>query len=279
MSPNDRALKWSSLGQIALNFLVVGILILVVMNDWRQSDSEKMAKTQAARMAETSALAERAEQRIAALEKIVAEAKADRDALRATAQKAQTEAGATKLSLAATSGVLDAANKKLADIAANVEGLRADEQRLEKDQSLFASASAVTRAELAGLKSTVAWRDLAGARRESLVAALSRGAPSAINLLHVANDSEAQYYAIQIGAAFRAAGWRVNHVSAGYSGVLITDLVLNRASDQATQDVIAAFQASGIALETADLPEPSQTMGGDREGIPVTLVVGSHEMH
>ena len=248
MSQDKRAPDWRSIGQTALNFLLVGTLILAVMNDWRQSVSEKRASDQAARLMEMSALLGKADLRAAALEKAVADAKTDIETSRAAAEKTQS---ATQSVLEGNTAALAAANQKL---------------------------TAATDA-IAKLRTDVVWRELPEPKRSNLIAALSRSAPSAINLMYMAHDSESLYYARRIGSAFQAAGWRLNYVSASFSGGFVTGLVLSKADNPATYAVAAAFQSNGFEVPTFEVPEPTETIGGDRAGIPVTLVIGAHALH
>ena len=320
MAEDNRALNWPAIGQVALNLIIIGLLVVVFLNDRRLSASEQQAQDLGARVAETAAAAAKAEPRIASLEKAAADAKSDRDGLREAAaklgksveagaaalagaqqkiaglesaetqaqsdrealrqagDKAAAAAAATKSALDETVAGLTDAKQKLAEVADGLATLKPAEAALEQDQRNLASAIEATTASVAKLRADVSWRELAAGTRTNLEAAPSKAGPNAINMMYIANDSESHAFANQVGAAFKAAGWRVNYVAASFPGLLITGMVLNKADNQPTSDAAAAFQASGLDVLATEVPDPTESVGGDREGIPVTLVIGAHAL-
>jgi hypothetical protein len=205
--------------------------------------------------------------------------KSERDQARRDSQSIATSIAAMKTTLDQTSATLAAAGRDASAQATRLDSLQSQQDLLRQDgQKLAASLDAAT-AATAALRSSFAWRALSADAKSRLSAALGKAGANGVNLMYMLNDSESHHFAAELGAAFKAAGWQVNYVAASYAGWLLTGLLLNKAGNQATDDVASALKASGLEPLSADLPQPNQSEGGAEEGNPVTLVVGAHALY
>ena len=103
------------------------------------------------------------------------------------------------------------------------------------------------------LKAQLAWRMLPQNLENSLKNTLSKHVGK-INIQHVANDTEAQYFAIQLANIFGSAGWEVGLSSVSMSGVAIFGIWVPDTNSPSTQTVRNALIAIGIGFSTQALP-------------------------
>jgi hypothetical protein len=243
-----------------------------------RKDAAAILTAQSSLAATDSGLKSAAE-RLASLESAMAEAKATQESLREDIRKSSAAVDAMKPALDRATAALGAAGQDIAALATRIDGLKSNAEALRQDNQKNAGAIESAASAVATLRSNFGWRDLAPDARGRLIAALAKSAVNGVNLIYISGDSESHRFAMRLGAAFKAAGWSTNYVSAVYPGTLITGIVLNKADNQATQEVASALQASGLDALSADVPRPSQSFGGADEGNPVTLVVGAHALY
>ena len=113
--------------------------------------------------------------------------------------------------------------------------------------------AAQAKLETERLKSQLAWRSLPQNLENLFSNALSNHAGK-VNIQHVANDTEAQYFAIQLANIFGRAGWEVGLSSVSMSGVAIFGIWVPDTKSPSTQTVRNALGAIGIGFSTQALP-------------------------
>jgi hypothetical protein len=123
------------------------------------------------------------------------------------------------------------------------------------------------------LKAQLAWRVLSQATQEELVRDLSAH-PSRINIEYVANDTEAQYLAIQFANAFNAAKWQIGMLQVTHAGAVVFGLFIPDSPSDGTAFARDAFRAAGISFSTETPPPVGMGFGGKIDNA-ATLRVGS----
>jgi hypothetical protein len=123
------------------------------------------------------------------------------------------------------------------------------------------------------LKARLAWRTLSPELRERLVAALAAH-PSRLNIEYVANDTEAQYFAIQIAKSFEEAKWEIAMMQATHAGAVVFGVWIPNSPLTGAAEAQAAFKEAGISFSTEKPPESGLGFGGR---LPNTgkLLIGS----
>jgi hypothetical protein len=144
----------------------------------------------------------------------------------------------------------------------------------ERSASLEHDA-AQARLETERLKAQLAWRILPQNLANALGTFLSTNTGQ-INIQYVANDTEAQYFAIQLINIFRKAGWQVAMMSVTKPGTVIFGIFVPDAQSPSTQIIRNALGSVGIRFSTQALPTSDTIMssGGNISGAPI-LFIGS----
>jgi hypothetical protein len=150
-----------------------------------------------------------------------------------------------------TEGALTDANERIsvAREEARAEG--------EKAQAEIAKANAQievakrdaenARLEQERLKARLAWRVLTPETIEKLKASLA-GNRGRVNILHTANDPEAQYFAVQLANVFHAANWEVGLSSHTIGGVMVFGLIAPDTGTASTPLLRSSLAAAEIGF-------------------------------
>lgn len=214
-------------------------------------------------------------ERTASLEKqsgesMVAIAKANADSAQSLLAAKQAEAnlaGANSRAEEAKAISLEA-SAKIAE--AHREAANANERAasLERDATQ-------ARLETERLKSQLAWRILPQNVANELGKILSVHVGQ-VNIKYVANDTEAQYFAIQLANIFGKSGWQVGMMSEALAGTVIFGLWVPDTQSPSTQTIRTAFVGAKIGFSTQSLPviNTSISSGSFISGAPI-LFVGS----
>ena len=99
---------------------------------------------------------------------------------------------------------------------------------------------------------------------------------AAVDIHYLNGDTESHAYAMQLGKAFKAAGWDVGYSQANYPGSMITGVIVDTGDDPATAAIEAGFKATGVDFLAAKLPDPEEVVGDGRRDGAASVLVGSH---
>lgn len=157
----------------------------------------------------------------------------------------------------------------------NVEAGNARERagKLEEQAGTLKKEAEDARLEQERLKARLAWRVLTPEIQTKLKTAFSVR-PSKINIEYVANDTESQYFAIQLANLLTDANWQVGFLQVTYAGQIFFGLWIPESKYEGTTFLREALTAAQISFAAGELP--SNSMGyGARVQDAGTLLVGS----
>jgi hypothetical protein len=181
---------------------------------------------------------------------------------------------ALRREVAAAGAVAETAKANAAAAAERATVLETEAAQAKERGAALENEAAQARLEQEQLKAHLAWRAILPVEAAKLEKALSDH-PGKINLQWTANDTEAQYLAIQIENIFAKAHWQTQILAISLTGAVAFGIRIPDSSSPDTEIVRDAFRSAAIPFTTTP-PPPMQVgtmaFGGTMKDAPLVFV-------
>lgn len=180
-----------------------------------------------------------------------------------TTQLADAQARVNEAETKAVAAERDAATarERASDLAAKADviGQDSEEERVARKK----------------LQASLMWRRIDVTAFKAMAAILSKN-PSDVNVMVVANDQEALFFARQICDLFTQSGWHPQLLVASYPSTVFFNITVDKGNNVQTQTVMSALAAGGIVARNFVLPDPAFWFSGSPDkSFPVSMLIGS----